>query len=818
MDTIKRILVIVMDGVGIGELPDAQDYGDTGSHTLGNLAREQKGLSLPNLERWGLGNITEIEGLFPSDEPACSYGKMREISPGKDSTSGHWELMGCPLEKPFPVYPDGFPPEVIHQFTELAGIAPLGNVAASGTEIIEELGEEHLKTGKPIVYTSADSVFQVAAHVKVWPVDKLHSVCAAMRDALVEPHQVARVIARPFFGEPGQFVRSPERKDFTVVPFKDTILDRLVAENKQVIGIGKISDLFGGRGITISKPSKGLDICLEDILDTMDEQDEGFIFCNLGEFDTLWGHRNDPDGFARGLEQLDAWIEDFEKALRPGRDIAFLTADHGCDPTTPSTDHSREYVPLLVWTGERPGVDLGERESFSDVAATCASIFGLTMETSGTSFKDDLPFVEVEEVSRPESEGFDESHAPKETGEKDTVSLPDDDKPLFYGVLREEVGIADDDRETIWAQQKETGRFCGLKLVENGQVSHGELVELLGLALVRWLDLTGLYNEEIKQHFDKRDHAAFWGDQLVEEGLISEEELVGFFVRACGIPYIQLVAHEVPPEIATLLNREAAVTGGVLPIEKDEEMLTVATSKPADTRLVEEISEMTNCSVRTVVAKRDQLLEALGRVYVERDEIEEEIEPDKADAPDSSVEGEETPGETAEADREEGVHGESDGVDLREVPEKSRPIPEESPVVGSDPRQEELEWLVHTAKAVSRHAYAPHSRLKIGAAVLADNGEVYAGCNIENDSYGLSICAERVAIFKAISSGRKGIRAIAVVCDQIKNIRPCGACLQVIHQFGPKAILVFQGSDGNLEKFTIKDLLPFAFSWPEELE
>ncbi len=816
MDQTRRVVVIVMDGVGVGELPDADDYGDQGSNTLGNLARHKKGLTLPNLQRWGLGNIIEIQGISPTKTPRASFGKMRETSPGKDSTSGHWELMGCPLVEPFPVYPDGFPPEVIQLFTEVAGMPPLGNVAASGTEIIEELGKEHLKTGRPIVYTSADSVFQVAIHVKVWPIEKLHELCAKMREKLTAPHEIARVIARPFFGKPGQFIRSPSRKDYTVAPPNPTIMDHLKTAGFPVVGIGKISDLFAGQGLTRSKPSKGLDICLEEILDTMDQVDQGLIFANLGEFDTLWGHRNDPDGFAKGLEQLDEWIPEFEETLRPGCDIAILTADHGCDPTTPSTDHSREYVPLLVWSGESPGVDLGVRETFSDVAATIETFLDIEIGMPGTSFLPLLPGAVIKDEA-----GSDEP--PAGVHEEPSPEEPAEVRNLFFSVLEDEIALSKEEIEASWETQKERGVFAGNHLVEIGKLSHTDLIELLGLVLVRWLDQAGLYDADVKRAFEKRTITIFLGDELVDNGLIPEEELVSFYVRACGIPYIQLSGHDVPSETSLLLPREAAVAAGVLPMEKVEDMVTVATARPADTKLVEEVSEWTGCRVRTVVSMRGQLLEALGKTYVESPpqvaEPAEEADQEKADS------------EPVEVTAEKEIPTEQPKEPTPPEPEGREPVPSEPPAETTEatpvapsaaehPEEEaqgeaipgkEMEALRQAAKEASEHAYAPHSKLKIGAAVLTDDGEVFTGSNVENDSYGLSMCAERVAIYKAVSSGKRGIKALAVVNETVDHLRPCGACLQVIHQFGPKTILVFESAGGVIETAHLSDLLPDAF-------
>lgn len=807
MDARRRVIVVVLDGVGVGPLPDAAAYGDEGSNTLGNTARRMHGLTLPNLQRWGLGCVGEIEGVPPTDTPLASHGRMREASAGKDSTSGHWELMGCPVAHPFPTYPDGFPAEVTHIVAEIAGAPPLGNVVASGTEIIEELGEEHLRTARPILYTSADSVLQLAVHTKVWPVSKLHAVCAAIRARLGPPHQVARVIARPFFGEPGGFVRTQDRKDFTVPPLKPTALDAVNAAGLPVIGIGKISDLFGGRGLTASRPAKGLDIGLEEILAVLATTETGLVLANLGEFDTLWGHRNDVAGFAKGLGEFDHWLSDLERALRPGKDLVVITGDHGCDPTTPSTDHSREYVPLLVWNGAT-GNPLGERQSFADVAATLVAFLGIPAELAGASFLDQLPALPVAAAPPPDGEARGEEDAaespdasagvaePSEplTGSDQTTLVPhaeeiaqlvreiQEDLPfagnLFHTVLRQEGQISAESLAAFRAREQEQMTFVGHLLVAEGVLTHDGLAELLSLALARWLDQGGQLVGEIRTLFESRHKGTFWGENLLDEGLLSEEQLAAFYVRACGIPYLQLSGYRVPKEAQEALPREAAVAIGVLPIAKEGNCVTVATSRPADSRLIEEVESLTSCTARPVLAMRGQLLEALGAIYVH---AREEPAPEPA-----------LPTEDRQAPPEQ--------------PPPSRQ-PEETPA----PPDPELAWLLHAAKAMTKNSYAPHSRLYVGAAVLADNGEVFAGCNVENDSFGLSMCAERVAVFKAISSGRRGIKAVAVVADGVRGIRPCGACLQVARQFGADVIFVFEKAGGGVETATLADLLPQAF-------
>jgi phosphopentomutase len=383
---IKRVVLIVLDSCGVGELPDAFKYGDQGSNTLSNTAKAVDGLHLPNLQRLGLGNIASISGVEPQDKPLASYGKMAEVSPGKDSTTGHWEMAGVILKKPFPVYPNGFPDELIKRFEKAIGIEVLGNKPASGTEIIKELGEEHLRTGKPIVYTSADSVFQIAAHEEKIPVPKLYDICLTARELLTGENAVARVIARPFVGKPGSFRRTDRRKDFSLPPPERTILEILRDKKVKIIGIGKINDLFAGRGISRSIHTRDNQDAMDKFIQTIKEEKEGLIFINLVDFDMVWGHRNDVQGFAKGLEDFDRRLEMVQSLLQ-SQDVLIITADHGCDPTTPSTDHSMEYVPLLIFGKKlKKGVDLGTRRSFSDISATLADIFEVQGTGKGESF------------------------------------------------------------------------------------------------------------------------------------------------------------------------------------------------------------------------------------------------------------------------------------------------------------------------------------------------------------------------------------------------------------------------------------------------
>jgi phosphopentomutase len=373
--TFRRVVWIVLDSVGIGEMPDAAKYGDVGSDTLGNIARQRQ-LHLPNFCELGLANIKPLTRLATVAEPAGAYGKCSLASPGKDTTTGHWEMVGIHLEKPFPLFPHGFPPEVMDEFEQRIGRRAIGNKAASGTEIIKELGEEHVRTGSPIVYTSADSVFQVAAHEEVIPLFELYKICETARDILRGPYEVGRVIARPFAGEPGAFTRTPNRHDYAVPPPKGMLLDQLAERGIDVYSIGKIFDVFLGRGIREYIKTKSNADGLAKTLEAMEEVDRGMIFVNLVDFDQQYGHRNDVEGYARALEKVDRWLPEFNAKLRPG-DLAIFTADHGCDPTTSSTDHSREYVPLLAFgPSVQHGVNLGVRDSLADIGQTVAENFG----------------------------------------------------------------------------------------------------------------------------------------------------------------------------------------------------------------------------------------------------------------------------------------------------------------------------------------------------------------------------------------------------------------------------------------------------------
>ncbi len=380
----NRAVLLVLDGVGAGALPDAGAYGDEGADTLGNLSRAVGGLDLPLLGSMGLGNLHPVEGVPPAARPTASWGRMTERSAGKDSTTGHWELMGLTSLIPFPVYPRGFPERIVEAFEKASGRRVIGNVAASGTEIIEELGPEHLETGALIVYTSADSVFQVAAHTGVVPLAELYDACRKAREILQPPDGVGRVIARPFTGSPGAFRRTPERRDFSLAPPGTTLLDLLAAEGIPAGGVGKVDDLFAHRAIStvhVSSNAEGLDRLEQQACGP----GGGLVFANLCDFDTLWGHRNDAVGFARGLREVDSRLGAILGRLRRG-DLFILTADHGNDPTTPGTDHTREYVPLLVVCPGSTGSPLGTRATFADVAATLAEYFGLEERFGASSF------------------------------------------------------------------------------------------------------------------------------------------------------------------------------------------------------------------------------------------------------------------------------------------------------------------------------------------------------------------------------------------------------------------------------------------------
>lgn len=379
-----RVIWIVLDSVGAGAMPDAAAYGDAGSDTLGHIAAQRE-LYLPNMAQLGLGNLKALPHVGPVDRPTAAFGRCALASPGKDTTTGHWEMVGIHLAKPFPLFPHGFPPEILQEFENRIGRGTLGNCAASGTEIIKELGEEHMRTGKPIVYTSADSVFQVAAHEEVIPLWELYKICETAREILRGPYEVGRVIARPFTGQPGSFARTPNRKDYAVPPPRGMLLDQLADRKVEVYSVGKIFDVFLGRGIGDYEKTKNNTDGMAKTLGALDEVNAGLIFVNLVDFDQNYGHRNDVEGYARALEEFDAWLPSLYAKLTD-RDLVIITADHGCDPTTPSTDHSREYVPLLAYRPRTPQpVDLGLRSTLSDIGQTVAENYG-TKIVEGTSF------------------------------------------------------------------------------------------------------------------------------------------------------------------------------------------------------------------------------------------------------------------------------------------------------------------------------------------------------------------------------------------------------------------------------------------------
>jgi phosphopentomutase len=382
----KRVIWIVLDSVGIGELPDAAEYGDVGRNTLGHIA-EPRPLKLPNLVELGLANIAPLQDLAPTATPLGAYGKGATHSPGKDTTTGHWEMAGIWLAQAFPVYKQGFPPEVMEEFEKRIGRKTIGNKPASGTEILKELGEEHVRTGKPIVYTSGDSVFQIAAHEGVISIAELYRMCEIAREILDGPHRVGRVIARPFAGTAGNFTRTSRRHDYAVDPPKPMLMDVLAEKNVPVFGIGKIHDIYNGRGVEKYVTTKSNVDGMEKLTAALCERPDGLIFCNLVDFDMLYGHRKDVEGFAKSLEEFDALLGDFLRLLTPD-DLLMITADHGCDPDPrwETTDHSREYVPILAHSPSRgAGVNLGVRDTLADMGQTVAENFA-TAISHGTSF------------------------------------------------------------------------------------------------------------------------------------------------------------------------------------------------------------------------------------------------------------------------------------------------------------------------------------------------------------------------------------------------------------------------------------------------
>ena len=393
MAKFERVIWVVLDSVGIGPLPDAAEYGDVGRNTLGHLA-ESRRLNIPNLARLGLGNITPLAHVPPVISPRASFGKGATHSPGKDTTTGHWEMAGIWLDQAFPVYPQGFPPEIMEPFEAQLGRKTIGNKPASGTEIIKELGEEHVRTGKPIVYTSGDSVFQIAAHEEVIPLAELYRMCEIARKLLDGKHRVGRVIARPFLGTPGNFTRTANRHDYAVEPPKPMLMDVLKERGVAVLGVGKIHDIYNGRGVEDYVTTKSNADGMAKLTDALRERNSGLIFCNLVDFDMLYGHRKDVEGFAKSLEEFDAALGKYLPLLT-NRDLLMLTADHGCDPDPrwKTTDHSREYVPILAYTPGRPaGADLGTRTTLPDMGQTIAENFGGALP-HGTSFLESLGLI-----------------------------------------------------------------------------------------------------------------------------------------------------------------------------------------------------------------------------------------------------------------------------------------------------------------------------------------------------------------------------------------------------------------------------------------
>jgi len=385
----QRIVLVVLDGAGIGAMPDASEWGDAGSDTFGHIL-ESRTVRLPNLQRYGLGNIRPLRDLPPLDNPVGSYGRCALRSNGKDTTTGHWEIAGIILKQAFPTYPNGFPTAVIDRFvreTDVPGI--LGNTPASGTEIIKQLGEEHVKTRKPIVYTSADSVFQIAAHEEIIPLDRLYEICEIARGILEGEHRVGRVIARPFLGQPGAFYRTENRHDYAVPPPRENLLAALSDGGLDVVCIGKIASIYDSMGVTKDLTAKNNEQSIDQTIIALHEDSRGLIFSNLVDFDMLYGHRRDTEGYARALEHFDARLPEIEAAMRDG-DLMMITADHGNDPTFPGSDHTREYAPLLVYgKSARPGINLGTRDSLADIGQTIAETFSLKL-TAGTSFLKEL--------------------------------------------------------------------------------------------------------------------------------------------------------------------------------------------------------------------------------------------------------------------------------------------------------------------------------------------------------------------------------------------------------------------------------------------
>ncbi|NKE04958.1 MULTISPECIES: phosphopentomutase [Mesobacillus] len=389
--TYKRVFLIVMDSVGIGEAPDAEKFGDKGSHTLGHIGERMNGLNMPNMGKLGLSNIEAIKGITPADKPLAYFTKMEEASNGKDTMTGHWEIMGLNIQTPFQVFPDGFPDELISELETRTGRKVIGNKPASGTEILVELGEEHMKTGALIVYTSADSVLQIAAHEEIIPIEELYDICKIARElTLDEKYMVGRVIARPFIGEPGDFKRTSNRHDYALKPFGRTVMNELKDAGLDVLAIGKISDIYDGEGVTDSLRTVSNMDGMDKLLQTLDQDFTGLSFLNLVDFDALFGHRRDPEGYGKALEEYDARLPEVFEKLKED-DLLIITADHGNDPVHHGTDHTREFVPLLVYSkGMNEGKELPVRKTFADIGATVAENFNVKMPDHGTSFLNEL--------------------------------------------------------------------------------------------------------------------------------------------------------------------------------------------------------------------------------------------------------------------------------------------------------------------------------------------------------------------------------------------------------------------------------------------
>ena len=387
---IDRVIWIVLDSVGMGEMPDAEKFGDVGANTIGNISKAVGGLNIPNMVKLGLGNIENIKGVDKCESPIGCYARFEEASNGKDTTTGHWEMGGVVSKVAFPTYPNGFPSEVIEKFEKLTGRKVIGNKPASGTAILDELAEEQMKDGSVIVYTSADSVFQIAAHEEVVPLDELYRMCQIAREMLDGENAVARVIARPFVGTPGKFTRTPNRRDFSLIPPYDTVLNKIKNKGLDVIGVGKIEDIFCGQGITEAVHTKDNMDGVDKTLEYIKQDNKGLIFTNLVDFDMKWGHRNDVKAYAKGLEEFDVRLKEIVDVMKD-TDVLFITADHGCDPTMPGTDHSREHVPFLAYGKSlKENVDLGTRNSFADMGQTVANILNVEKIQNGESFLEEI--------------------------------------------------------------------------------------------------------------------------------------------------------------------------------------------------------------------------------------------------------------------------------------------------------------------------------------------------------------------------------------------------------------------------------------------